>query len=499
MKETLNGQTSHSTSEILTNDWEGNNTRFQQLFAGCDDIKLEYYRFTPQFQESALVIYCSTLVQDEKHNMLKLIVQDITTHIVGNATDIYAENLFTFLESKGITYRSVQTLTTFNQAEEAICSGHIIICFEGWNQVVSFEGLSVEARVVKEPSNELVIIGPNEGTIEHLEKNLGLIRYRLRTSDLKIKYQKTEAKSNTTMAYCYLCSTVDQSSLALFESKLSLLKGKEIADAANISELVFDQSSYSPFPQCRFTERPDVAVSALLEGKIIVIVDGSPTIAVCPGLFHEFFQSAADYYEQTLFTALIRLIRLAAFCISLSLPAIYIAITTFHLELIPTILFIAIIDSHEGIPFSIFLESLIMAFFFELLQEAAVRLPRPVGSTVSIVGALIIGESAINANIASPIIVVIIALTGISTLAIPYHTFGTATRILRLPLMVLASILGGLGLMIGFILIYLHMVKLRPLGQPYLSPLTPFSKKALNDTFFRKPSKPKFRFPGGRS
>jgi len=212
----------------------------------------------------------------------------------------------------------------------------------------------------------------------------------------------------------------------------------------------------------------------------------------------EFFSTPEDFYQRTLHASLIRQLRIGAFIFALTLPSIYIAFSTFHPELLPTVLLLAILDTREGIPFPAFIEAFIMEFFFELLREAGIRLPKPVGSAVSIVGALVIGQAAIQARIASPIMVIVVAATGIASFAIPQYNLAITLRILRFPLMICAAALGGFGLMIGFLLTLLHLTCLRSLGQPYLSALAPLDVRQLRDVFVRFPLKLLFRAPRNR-
>jgi spore germination protein KA/spore germination protein len=266
------------------------------------------------------------------------------------------------------------------------------------------------------------------------------------------------------------------------------IKDVEVLETSYIEQMIED-STWSAFPQHRYTERPDTTVAALLDGKIAVMVQGTSSILLCPGLFTEFFQSPEDYYQRTIISTMLRWLRVIAFIIALTLPSIYIALNTFHAELIPTVLLLAIVDSREGIPLPAFFEALLMEFFFELLREAGIRLPKPVGSAVSIVGALVVGEAAINAGIASPIMVVVVALTGIASFAMPQYNAAIPLRILRFPLMVSTAFMGGFGMMIVFLLILLHLCKLRTLGQPYLSSLAPIRFTQWKDVFIRAPLK----------
>ena len=243
----------------------------------------------------------------------------------------------------------------------------------------------------------------------------------MKTPDFKLELFKAGGKSNSEIAYAYIEGAVNPETLAEFQERITPAKEMEILETSYIEELLED-SVYSPLPQSRVTERPDIAVAALLDGKIIVMVSGSPSILICPGLFLEFLMSPEDYYQRTVFSSFIRYLRFMAFFLTVFLPSIYIALTTFDPELIPTVLLLAILNTREGIPFPAFIEALIMVFFFEILVEAGVRLPRPVGSAVSIVGALVIGEASINAGIASPIMVVVVALTGIAKFSLPQYS-----------------------------------------------------------------------------
>ncbi|WP_270182203.1 spore germination protein [Alkalihalobacillus sp. CinArs1] len=479
-------QNQSSSESPLSRNLDENETSIKEIFKDCEDITYNTYQYSSYFNEKALVLLCETIVQNEKANLLKEVMQDLIPHEVGNATEVELKDVKEFFIEQGVSSRAVKVIDKVQQVSEKVLDGYIVVLFEGWNKALAYEAFAVEKRSVGEPQNEVSVIGPREGTIENLTKNLGLIRSRLKSDKLKIKIQKKGEKTRSKVAYAFLDGTVPEDTLKEFEKRFDELKDEEILETSYFAELLED-STYSPFPQFKTTERPDVAVSALLGGKIIALVDGTPTILICPGLFVEFFQSPSDYYQRTLFSSLIRMLRITGYIISLCLPSIYIALSTFHTELIPSVLLLAILDTREGMPFPALVEALIMLFFFELLQEASLRLPRPIGSAVSIVGALVIGDASINAGIASPMMVVVVALTGIASFSIPQYEFGTSSRILRVPLMIGAAILGGFGLMVGFLLIYLHLISLRSLGQPYFAPLGPIRNGILYDFIFRSP------------
>jgi spore germination protein len=488
-----------SQSAAISKKISENQKRIEEVLSKCDDLKIFPWQYGPGLKHNACSYYFDTLVQSKKVNFMKESMQDLVPHEVGPATTITPKEVIAFFSQHGVSAQSAELVNQFDQAVENILQGSIVIFFDGWDKALSYgQAHQVEMRPVSEPVSETVVSGPREGTVEQLQRNIGLLRARLRNSHFKIEKFNGGGATKTEFVIGYLDGVVDGVTLDELKKRIETAKDGDILETTHIEEIIED-STYSPFPQHRSTERPDAAVASLLEGKIIVMVQGTGTILMCPGLFTEFFQTSEDYYHRVVFSSFIRLVRIAAFFMALTLPSVFIALTTFHPELIPTNLLMAILDTREGIPFPAFIEALIMIFFFELLREAGIRLPRPVGSAVSIVGALIIGEAAINANIASPSIVILVALTGIASFAMPQYNMAIAIRLLQFPLMVLAAVLGGFGIMIGFLLIMLHITHLRSLGQPYFSPLTPFRPRQLLDIFVRSPLKVLWNSPRRRN
>ncbi|MCR2804597.1 spore germination protein [Paenibacillus sp. SCIV0701] len=464
------------------------------VFAGSSDLILKHWSYGPDYRYRACSVYYNTLVQQDATNYMKLSLQDQEEHEVGPGTEVTLEELRHFFENHGASARKAEIVQDYQTLIEEVSSGRLVILFDGWNKGLSFLAQSVETRQVNEPVNESVVMGPRESTVENLQKNLGLLRMRLKTPKFKIEMVKGGGDTHTAVAYGYLEGTVDGELLAEFKRRMSQIETVEILETSYIEQLIED-SVFSPFPQHRYTERTDMAVAALLDGKIIVLVQGTGGILLCPGLFTEFFQSSEDYYQRTVISTMIRWLRIIAFIIALTLPSIYIALSTFHPELIPTVLLLAILNAREGIPLPAFFEALLMEFFFELMREAGVRLPRPVGSAVSIVGALVIGDAAISAGIASPIMVIVVALTGIASFSLPQYGMAIALRILRFPLMISAAMLGGFGMMICFLFILLHLCKLRSIGQPYLAGMAPLRLRDLRDILMRFPLKTLIRSP----
>lgn len=478
----------------ITDRLEDNLSQLEEIFAKNADIVFRHWSYGPDLKHTACSIYYETLMQGEIINYMKASLQDLVDHEVGPGTTITPEDVISFFEHDGVSEKKADLLEDLNLAVDQITAGNIVIFFNQWNKALIYRSLTIESRPISEPANESVVQGPRESTVESLQKNIGLLRVRLNTPKFKTVSLSGGGETRTRVIYGYVEGAADPEMLKEFEKRITKISETEILETAYIEQLIED-STWSPFPQHRYTERPDTAVAALLDGKIAVLVQGTGSILLCPGLFTEFFQSSEDYYQRTVYSTMIRFLRMIAFALALTLPSIYIALSTFHPELIPTVLLLAIIDTREGIPLPAFFEALVMEFFFELLREAGVRLPKAIGATVSIVGALVVGEAAINAGIASPIMVIIVALTGIASFTIPQYNIAIALRILRFPLMVFASVMGGFGIMIAFLLILLHLCKLRSLGQPYLTPVAPFRISELRDVIIRAPLKTLLQFP----
>lgn len=481
----------NATDNPIAAELADNLRTIEEAFADCHDINVSRYRYGESLSFDMAIVYCETMIRHPDMNIFQSILLTLGNDRDRAGEHVSVDQLARFFEHGGVSSKPFSLLDKVGQALQAVLKGHMVLFFDGWDKALSYDALSLERRAVSEPISESVITGPREGTIEDLHTNLGLLRARLATPAFKIELHETGSHTKQTFAVGYLRDAVKPELLAELKRRVAAIDKTEPLDVAYIRELIED-SVYSPFPQYRTTERPDVAVSSLLEGKIVILMQGSGTILVCPTSFAELFQTAEDYYQRTVISTLIRWLRIVAFAIALSLPSLYIALSTFHPELIPSNLLLAMLDTREGIPFPAFIEAVLMQFFFELLREAGIRLPRPIGSSVSIVGALIIGEAAITAGIASPVMVVVVALTGIASFSIPQYEIAIALRILSFPLMFMAFFLGGFGLMIGYIAILLHLTALRSLGMPYFEPFAPLRLPQLLDVLVRAPIRTRF-------
>ncbi|SDM84412.1 spore germination protein KA [Fictibacillus solisalsi] len=379
--------------------------------------------------------------------------------------------------------KEVKTLT---DCIENISIGNPVLLLD---QEVSGLALGIaqwEKRSIEEPTAESLVRGPREGFVETLGVNTSMLRRKIKSPDLKMKSMKIGRYTSTNIVIAYIEGLADQTLIKEVEKRLQRIDIDSVLESGYIEELIEDNPR-SPFPQLINTERPDTVASNLLEGRVAILVDGTPFVLIAPIGFFSLLQSPEDYYQRSLVSSTIRLMRMLFMWISLVLPALYVGVTTYHQEMVPTSLLISLAAARESVPFPAFVEALLMEITFEALREAGVRLPKQIGAAVSIVGALVIGQAAVSAGLVSAPMVIVVAITGIASFMMPHYTQGLALRLLRFPLILLAATLGLLGIMFGVMTIIVHLCTLRSFGLPYLTPIAPLQGRELKDTFFRAP------------
>ena len=284
----------------------------------------------------------------------------------------------------------------------------------------------------------------------------------------------------------YISDLAKQEIVDEIRRRLNAIQIDGILESGYTEELIKD-NRYSIFPTFLNSEKPDSVAAGLLEGKAAILVDGTPFVLTAPALFAEFFQASEDYYHQFYISTFVRIFRYIAFVFSIIVPSLYIALATFHQEMVPTPLLISMISEREGVPFPTTIEVFAMEVVFEILREAGIRMPRVIGSAVSIVGALVLGQAAVDAGLISAMIVIIVSITAISSFAIPNYSMGNAARLLRFILMFITSIFGLFGIFMSTIGLLLELCRLKSIGVPYMSPFAPKAKFASKDTILRFP------------
>lgn len=390
------------------------------------------------------------------------------------------------LKNQLVNVGDVKEIYDISQLVHHVLSGNSVILVNGSTVALAAGTIGWKDRGVQEPSAETVIRGPKEGFSETLRTNTSLIRRRIRDPRLRCEQRKIGQVTHTEVALMYVEGIAKDSVLREIRRRLDRINTDAILESGYIEEFIQDQT-LTPFPTIYSTERPDVVAAEIIEGRIAILIDGTPFVLIAPALFIQFFHAAEDYYHRSDISSLLRLLRMVSFFIALLGPSFYIAVTTFHQEMLPTQLLIGLAAQREGIPFPAFIEALVMEITFEILREAGVRMPRAVGQAVSIVGALVLGQAAVEAGIVSAVMVIVVSITAISNFIFPAFNMAISIRMLRFPMMALAASFGFYGITLGLLVLVVHLCSLRSFGAPYLTPFAPFRLAGQKDAMLRLP------------
>ncbi|MEK3765434.1 spore germination protein [Solibacillus sp. FSL K6-4121] len=435
--------------------------------------------------EEAILCYYSSLVNkvDVEQNILNL----------RQSNQLSEENHD--IEEKGTVQKQLVkdnsvTITTekYNQRKlvDYVCNGETLIILLQSNQMIRINNPEFAHKTPEEPENEQIIRGSHEGFTENFDTNVSLIRKRIKNNKLVVKEVLLGKETKTTVYYFYVENVVDREALKTVEKRLDEMDLNMFYSIGQLSDQLDDQV-WSPFPQLLNTERPDRVVANILEGKIAVMTDLSPTALIGPVTFFSFYQTPDDFNARVLVGTFYRLMRIFSFVSAIFLPAFYIAIVSFHFEVLPLELGNKVKSDINQIPYRPLIEAMIMEITIELIREASVRLPKSIGQTIGIVGGLVIGDAIVSAGLVSNLMVIVVAFTAISSFVVPSVELNTSIRMLRFPFMFLASLFGFFGIVIGTFLLVIHLLNLTSLKRPYFSPIIPFEPKELRKVFIRGP------------
>ena len=380
-----------------------------------------------------------------------------------------------FIKDHLLPGHDVQLLEKYRDILDMVNYGSTAIFVEGTRQCLVVESKGWDRRNIGKPEVEQVILGPHEAFNETLRSNTALIRKTLRNEQLITEMVKLGSRNRIDVAVMYLEDLVNPQLLEEVKRRIASIKTDYIG-VANVLEQFIEDSPYMFSPQIVTTERPDRVVSFLVEGHVAIIVDGGPQVMIVPATLFSLLHSAEDYYLRFPFGNFLRILRIFALFISVLTPALYVAIATFHQEMIPTELLLAIAASHVTVPFPTIFEVFAMEFAFELIREAGVRVPGVIGNTIGIVGALILGQAAVQAGIISPILIIVIAMTGLASFVIPNFSLAFGFRLIRFVFTILAAFFGFLGISGGLFVLLLSMVYMKSFGVPFLAPISPKTK-----------------------
>ncbi|MGG6314135.1 spore germination protein [Paenibacillus macerans] len=470
-------------SRPLTHSLAFNLQHLEQSIGQSSDVVFRSIGQTEGRLSMALV-YISGLVNADKIN--QEILQPITEHKALKDAEILPETALSRIRNEVLAIGEITECKTFEVLHAMLFEGHTILLIDGSNLALAMDTAGWEKRSITEPSSQGVIRGPKESFTEDLRTGTSLLRRRIKSADLRVEEYKIGQRTQTDIAIVYLNGIAKDEVLGEIRRRLNAINTDAILESNYIEELIQDRS-LTPFPTIQNTERPDAVAGGILEGQVGILVDGTPFALQAPSTFFNFFQSSEDYYERFDISSFLRLIRYTSFFVSMLLPALYIGITTFHQEMLPTTLLISLAAQREGVPFPALIEALMMELTFDVLREAGVRMPRAIGPAISIVGALVLGQAAVQAGLVSAAMVIVVSFTAICNFVIPSQTLANSIRLIRFLMMLIAGFLGLYGMMSFLIVLSIHMAGLRSFGVPYLSPVAPLVPRYWKDIFIRAP------------
>lgn len=368
----------------------------------------------------------------------------------------------------------------------ALLSGNTLLFIDEFSSGISIGSKGANKRNVGVTTTEQTLRGPQEGFIEDMGINITQIRRRIKDPNLSVEILKVGERTHTDIGIVYISGVVDKDVIAEIKNRINKIKIDGIVGSAQLEQLI-EENKWTVMPQMMATERPDKAVGNILEGRAVIIVDGTPFVLVVPTTFAMLINSPDDYYERSIITSIIRGLRYLCFFLATTLPGAYLALTAYHQGLIPTKLALSITGARIGLPFPVYFEVLLMELTIDILQEAAIRLPKTIGPTISIIGGIILGQAVIQAGILSPIIVIIISVTAVASFTIPAYSLTQSTRAIRFLMILAASVLGLYGVVIGWINLIIHFSSLESFGVRYLGDFSSFSLQNIKDTIIKAP------------
>lgn len=430
-----------------------------------------------------LIIYIDGLT-DTKTIELNVVKPLMTEVLVENIKNLTNKHVIEKLIKDYIQTLDCSTTASLNTVVDSLLSGTTILLIEGENTAIQLNSKKWETRGIAEPQTEAVIRGPREGFNEDLQTNITLMRRKFKSPKLKFESITLGKYSKTAIAICYLEGIADNAIIMELKRRIETIQIDTVLESGYIEQFIED-NPLSPFPTVGNSEKPDVVIGKLMEGRVAVLCDGTPFVLIVPRLFIENIQTSEDYYTRPLYATILRFLRVLALFITTTLPALYVAVQTFHHEIIPFRLFIALTAAREGIPMPSVLEALMMVIIFELINEGGLRMPKSVGQAVSIVGAIVLGQATVEAGIASPLMVIVIALTAISSFVIP--SLHGSFLLLRVYFLFAGSILGFYGIVFAMVTVFIHICNIKSFGIEYLSPIAPLTLEGLKDTYVRPP------------
>lgn len=462
-----------------------NITRIKKQLGNSDDLIIREFMIGKSAIHVAIV-YMTGLVDEHTVNMI--VMRSLMFESVPLQDIQDQENEVDFIKEHILALGNMKVTSSWNDLMLSLLTGYTIIFVSGETEAIIGNTKGGKRRAVAETDTQMVVRGPKEAFTEAIRANISLIRRRIKSPNLWVESFQIGEITQTSVSIMYIKGIASDEIVNDVKQRLEKIKIDGVLESGYIEELIEDRTS-TLFPTMFNSERPDLVAGQLLEGRVAILVDGTPFVLIVPTTFIQYFQSPEDYYSRFEIGSFLRILRIVTYWISLLAPSVYISLTTYHHTMIPFPLLISLAAQREGVPYPAFLEALLMELTFEILREAGVRIPRAVGPAISIVGALVLGEAAVQAGLVSPVMVIVVSITAIGSFAVPSYNIQISARLLRFIFMVLAAAFGFYGIMLGLIYMLAHMCSLRSFGVPYLAPFAPFILSDQKDAIFRFPIK----------
>ncbi len=452
------------------------NKLVEKLKTDTDNMNDIIYRKKIISKIELYIVFSESLTNSDK-------ISDFIIRSLNKLKKVNKKNILDKIKNN-ISNNKVQEINSYQEICHYLHSGFTIIIINGIDTYLALETKGELSRSIDKPESENTYRGAKDAFTEIYQTNIGLIKRRIKSNKLRIKNFN---KGNYTQSEIGLLSLSDKVHKESYNNVIKQLEKLNVEDIVNSGEIKnhIEKETKSAFPTIRTTERPDIASLALLSGKSVIVIDNCPYVLIIPACLNDFFKTSEDIYGKNINVTFTRILKLLAFFIALLVPAIYIAIITFNQEMLPTDLLINFAMQRDGVPFPAFFEAILMMICFEILREGDLRVPGFSGSALSIVGALILGDAAVNAGIVSPIMIIVIAITAISSLLFTEPELINALRIWRIFFMIGATIMGIIGVLVVFLLLIIHLSSLKSFGVPYLQPFSPINKKELKDSIIK--------------
>lgn len=444
-----------------------NESYIRKRCENCDDILIRPMRLGEGHKVDCLMVYIEVAVS----NMM--LDDSAIGKMINHFWEISPGQIQEFVQHNSLGIADVKKLEDLDEAIEAMLTGNAVFFIDGYDKAMKISSKGYPSMGVMEAESEKVLRGSREGFSDSVKSNSALVRKRLRDTRLKVEEYKIGVRSHTLTQVLYMDDLVHEELLEKVKERLEEFQIDGILDSGMLEQLTEDVW-YSPFPQYQTTERPDRAVQEILNGKVVILCDNSPEALILPGNFNSFMESSEDWYHRFEMASFLRILRYLAVIMATILPGLYLAVIRFHTQILPSSLILSFAEAREGVPFSSVVELIFLELAFELIREAGVRVPGSLGNAIGIVGGLIIGQAAVDANLVSPIVVMIVALTALGSMTVPNEEFAAAFRLVKYGFLILGGYLGIYGLVLGVYLLVSHLAGLMSFSVPYL---VPFIKK----------------------